>query len=76
MAQLVKNNSTIPILNETWTVTFYDHLPLAFESKQDVEKYLNGEFSEAHGYMEYERVPNGVEHTVYYNIEHDDENKV
>ena len=70
MKQLVKNNSDVPILNEMWVVTFYDHLPLTFESKQDVEKYLNGELSEAHGYMEYERVPNGVEHTVYYNIEY------
>lgn len=70
MVKLVKKNSDMPILNEVWTITFYDHKSLDFTSKDDLEKYLNHELSEEHGYMEYERVPNGVEHTVYYNIEH------
>ena len=70
MAKLVKNNSDVPILNEIWTITFYDHKSLDFTSKDDLEKYLNHELSNEHGYMEYERVPNGVEHTVYYNIEY------
>lgn len=70
MVKLVKKNSDMPILNEVWTITFYDHKSLDFTSKDDLEKYLNHELSEEHGYMEYERVPNGVEHTVYYNIEY------
>ena len=45
-------------------------------SIRDKNKVQYGELSEAHGYMEYERVPNGVEHTVYYNIKYDDKNKV
>lgn len=72
MARLVKNHSDVPILNEVWTITFCDHKPLAFTSKNDLDKYLNGDYSEEHGFKEYERVPNGVEHTVYYNIEYDD----
>ena len=72
MARLVKNNSDVPILNEVWTITFYDHKPLDFEDKNDLEKYLSGECSKKHGYMEYEKIPENVEHIVYYNIEYDD----
>ena len=70
MVKLVKKNSDMPILNEVWTITFYDHKSLDFTSKDDLEKYLNHELSNEHGYMGYERVPNGVEHTVYYKIEY------
>lgn len=69
MTRLVKNNSDVPELNEVWKLTFLDHKPLYFTSKNDLDKYLNGEYSEEHGFMEYERIPNDVEHTVYYNIE-------
>lgn len=62
------NDSEIPILNEVWVVNFYDHKSLSFSSKEDMERYLRGELSEEHGYMEYERIPSGVEHTVYYDI--------
>ena len=54
MARLVKNNSDVPILNEVWTITFYDHKPLDFTSKDDLDKYLNGDCSKEHGFMEYE----------------------
>lgn len=63
------NDSEIPILNEVWTVNFYDHKSLSFSSKEDMERYLRRELSEEHGYMEYERTPSNVEHTVYYDID-------
>ena len=67
---LVKNNNNnFSTLNEMWTLYFIEHKELIFETREDLEKYLNGGFSEAHGFMEYERIPESVEHTVYYNIE-------
>ena len=71
--KLVKHNDTeLPILNEVWTIHFYDHKPLDFTNQADAEKYLKRDFSEEHGYMEYERVPNGVTHTEYYDIKYDE----
>ena len=71
--KLVKHNDTeLPILNEVWTIHFYDHKPLDFTNQADAEKYLKRELSEEHGYMEYERVPNGVTHTEYYDINYDE----
>ena len=73
--KLVKHNDTeLPFLNEVWTIHFYDHKPLDFTSKTDVEKYLRRELVEGYGYgfMEYERVPNGVTHTEYYDINYDE----
>ena len=71
MNKLIKHNDTeFPILNEVWTVHFYDHKPLDFTTRIDAEKYLSGEFSEEHGYMEYERVPREVTHTEYYDIDY------
>jgi hypothetical protein len=69
--KLVKCDSDIPILNEMWTVDFYDHKSLNFTTKEDLEKYLRHELSEEHGYMEYERVPSGVTHTINYKIDWD-----
>ena len=62
--ELIKNN-------EQWTVDFYDHKPLSFDTKEDLEKYLNGNRSNRHGYMEYERVPSGVKHIVSYDIDYE-----
>ena len=71
MKKLVKRNDTeFPILNEVWTIHFYDHKPLDFTTRIDAEKYLRGEFSEEHGFMEYERVPREVTHTEYYDIDY------
>ena len=71
MKKLVKRNDTeFPILNEVWTIHFYDHKPLDFTTRMDAERYLMGEFSEEHGYMEYERVPREVTHTEYYDIDY------
>lgn len=71
--KLVKHNDTeLPFLNEVWTIHFYDHKPLDFTTIIDAEKYLRGELSQEHGYMEYERVPNGVTHTEYYDINYDE----
>ena len=70
--KLIENNSDIPLLNEVWTVEFYDHKPLSFASRQDLEKYLNHECSDEHGYMDWGRVPSGVSHTIYYNIDYED----
>lgn len=67
--RLVKRSTDIPILNEEWVVDFYDHKSLSFTNRQDLEKYLNHELSEEHGYMEYERVPSGVTHIVQYDID-------
>lgn len=67
--RLVKSNADIPILNERWTVEFYDHKPLDFVTREDLEKYLRHELSDEHGYMECERVPSGVTHTIYYDID-------
>lgn len=67
--KLVKCNTDVPILNEEWVVNFYDHIPLSFTNKQDLEKYLNHESSEEHGYMEWGRVPTGVTHVVHYDID-------
>ena len=73
MMKLVKHNDPeAPILNEVWTIHFYDHKPLDFTTRIDAEKYLRGEFSEEHGYMEYERVPKEVTHTEYYDINYDE----
>ena len=72
--KLVKHN--IPdfhILNEVWTVHFCNHKPLNFTTRIDAEKYLRGEFSQEHGYMEYERVPSEVAHTEYYDIDYEGE---
>jgi len=71
MVKLVQHNDDeIPILNEEWTLHFWSHKSLSFETKEDLEKYLNGECSEKHGFMEYERTPHSVEHTVYYDIDY------
>ena len=59
--QLVKCNCE-------WSINFCDHQPLSFSSKEDLEKYLNGECSNEHGYMEYERVPDYVRQTIDYEI--------
>lgn len=67
--KLVKCDTDAPILNEEWVVNFYDHIPLSFTNRQDLEKYLNHESSEEHGYMEWGRVPTGVTHVVHYNID-------
>ena len=67
--RLVKSNTDIPILNERWTVDFYDHKPSDFTTREDLEKYLRHERSNEHGYMGYERVPSGVTHTIYYDID-------
>lgn len=60
-------------LDETWIVNFYDHKPLTFSSKEDMEKYLCGECSESYGYMEYERVPEYILCEKYYNINYANE---
>ena len=65
--KLVKSNSHY--LDEEWIVEFYDHKPLSFATREDLEKYLSHELSTEHGYMEYDRVPNGVKHIVNYNID-------
>ena len=76
MKKLVKRNDTeFPILNEVWTIHFYDHKPLDFTTRIDAERYLMGEFSEEHGYMEYERVPREVTHTEYYDIDYGEQNE-
>lgn len=67
--KLVKCNTNVPILNEKWVVDFCDHIPLSFTNRQDLEKYLNHESSEEHGYMEWGRVPTGVTHVVHYDID-------
>ena len=70
MINLIQEDSNEYFERESWIVTFFDHLPLSFKTKDDMEKYLNRECSEAHGYMEYERIPSGVRHEEYYRIEH------
>lgn len=67
--KLVKCNTDISILNEEWIVDFCDYIPLSFTNRQDLEKYLNHESSEEHGYMEWGRVPSGVTHIIHYDID-------
>lgn len=67
--KLVKCDTDVPILNEEWVVNFDEHIPLSFTNRQDLEKYLNHESSEEHGYMEWSRVPTGVTHVVHYDID-------
>ena len=67
--KLIKCNSDTPLCNEQWVVEFYDHKPVSFTRRDDLEKYLNHELSDENGYMEYERVPCGVQHIVYYDID-------
>lgn len=55
---------------EMWKVYFMEHRPLFFKSFDDMQKYLNGEWSEVHGLMEYERTPISVEHVEYYKIQY------
>lgn len=55
--------------NKQWIINFYNHKPLSFSSKEDLEKYLSGELSDEHGYMEYERVPDSVEQRISYDID-------
>ena len=67
------NNLECAMTNEKWVVNFYDHKPLSFSSKEDLEKYLNGDWSDEHGFMEYERVPSDVEYIIYYDIDWDED---
>jgi len=66
--ELVKRNTDVPFSNEEWVVDFYDYIPLSFTNRQDLEKYLNHESSEEHGYMEWGRTPSGVTHIIHYDI--------
>lgn len=65
-----ENSIELKKSSERWVVNFHDHKPHSFHSKEDMEKYLNNEESEEYGYMEYERVPDYVEHIVCYDIDY------
>ena len=67
--RLIKHtNKNYSFLNEVWEVHFQDHESLCFDTQEDVERYINGEESKAHGFMEYERTPSEVDYIQYFDI--------
>lgn len=70
MAKLIKRSEDyVSIFDDSWILHFQEHKSMRFKTKEDVEKYINGEDSEAHGYMEYEKIPVSVTHMESYDIE-------
>ena len=70
--KLVKcDHPNVPVLNELWVLKFIDHKDMTFETREALETYINHEYSEGYGFMEYEKVPESVEHIVYYDVKPD-----
>ena len=54
---------------DKWKVHFSsNHKPLTFYSKEDVEVFLSGGYSDAHGMMEYDMAPKHVTHVIRYDV--------
>lgn len=67
--ELIK--STDSIYDDMWDIYFVNHKMVTFTDVADLKRYLNGEKSETHGFMEYEKVPDHVVHIERYNINYE-----
>ena len=66
--RLVETDYNISLFNEEWILNFVDHKSLAFDTREDLEKFINGEQSAKYGYIDYHMIPTTVNYVKYYDV--------